>query len=108
MATTRDYIEYVCEQISDIGDVRYRKMFGEYMVYVNDKPIIIVCDNVAYVKEKEEISDLMQSADKGFPYKGAKQHYILDIENAEFAKKVILKLEQITPLPKKRKSSKIK
>ena len=40
MATTNEYIEYVCEQIKDIGEVRYKKMFGEYMVYINDKPVI--------------------------------------------------------------------
>ncbi|MCI8291140.1 MAG: transcriptional regulator, partial [Clostridia bacterium] len=45
MATTNEYIEYVCEQIRGIGDVRYKKMFGEFMVYVNDKPVIIVCNN---------------------------------------------------------------
>jgi len=35
MATTVDYIEYVCDQVKDTGVVRYKKMFGEYMVYVN-------------------------------------------------------------------------
>ncbi len=106
MATTKDYIEYVCEQISDIGNVRYKKMFGEYMVYVNDKPIIIVCDNIAYVKEKDEIKDLMKYADRGFPYNRAKEHYILDIDNKNFAIDIVLKLENVTPLPKKRKSTK--
>ena len=38
MATTKDYIEYVCERLHGAGGLRYRKMFGEYMVYVNDKP----------------------------------------------------------------------
>lgn len=108
MATTKDYIEYVCEQISDIGNVRYKKMFGEYMVYVNDKPVIIVCDNITYIKEKEEIKDLMKSADKGFPYNGAKEHYILDIDNKEFAIDILSKLEEITPIPKKKKSTKDK
>ena len=36
MATTKDYIEYVCERLHGAGGLRYRKMFGEYMVYVND------------------------------------------------------------------------
>jgi TfoX/Sxy family transcriptional regulator of competence genes len=40
MATTQDYIEYVCERLPDCGNVRYRKMFGEYMVYINDKPLL--------------------------------------------------------------------
>ena len=40
MATTQDYIEYVCERLPDCGNVRYRKMFGEYMVYVNERPVL--------------------------------------------------------------------
>lgn len=103
MATTQEFIEYVCEQISGVGEIRYKKMFGEYMVYINNKPIIIVCENIAYVKEKEEIEELMKDADKGLPYKGAKEHYILDIDNSEFSKQVVSKLEEITPLPKPRK-----
>lgn len=39
MATSSEYIEFVCEKIKDFGAVRSRKMFGEYMVYINDKPI---------------------------------------------------------------------
>ena len=86
MATTNEYIEYVCEQIKDVGEVRYRKMFGEFMVYVNDKPVIIVCDNVPFVKKLECIQDIMENAEVGCPYKGAKEHYILDIDNSEFCK----------------------
>jgi TfoX/Sxy family transcriptional regulator of competence genes len=48
MATTKDFVEYVCDQIADNLIVRYRKMFGEYMVYVNDKPLLLVCDNTVY------------------------------------------------------------
>ena len=50
MATSSEYIEFVCEKIKDFGAVRSRKMFGEYMVYINDKPIFTVCDNTVYVK----------------------------------------------------------
>jgi hypothetical protein len=42
MATTVDYIEYVCEQVRDTGTVRYKKMFGEHMVHVDDKPVLLM------------------------------------------------------------------
>jgi TfoX/Sxy family transcriptional regulator of competence genes len=103
MATTQKYIEYVCEQISGIGDIRYRKMFGEYMIYINNKPVIIVCNSIPYVKELDEIKSLMVNAEKGPPYKGAKEHYILDIDDADFSKKVVLELEKVIPFPKKKK-----
>ena len=57
MASTEGFIEFVIEQIGDIGNVRYRKMFGEYMVYVNDKPILLVCDDTVYVKMHDEIKE---------------------------------------------------
>ncbi len=103
MATNLDYIQFVCEQIRGNYSVRYKKMFGEYMVYVNEKPILLVCDNTVYVKKLKEISQLMENSDCGFPYNGAKEHYILDIENTELTAKVVGILEKITPLPKKKK-----
>jgi TfoX/Sxy family transcriptional regulator of competence genes len=105
MATTAEFIEYVCEQISGIGAVRYRKMFGEYMVYVNDKPILLVCDNTVFVKILDCVSEQMKDAGKGFPYDGAKEHYILDIDNSEFSKEIITLLEPVIPIskPKKKK-----
>lgn len=103
MATTADFIEYVCEQIHGIGFVRYKKMFGEYMVYVNDKPILLVCDNIVYVKKLDVIEERMKDAETGFPYSGAKEHYILDIDDAGFAKEIISLLEPVTAIPKPKK-----
>ncbi len=103
MATTNEYIEYVCEQIKGVGEIRYKKMFGEFMVYVNDKPVIIVCDNVPFVKKQDCIKDIMQNAQTGYPYNGAKEHYVLDIDNSELCKSIIIELEKVTPIPKPKK-----
>ena len=51
MSCSLDFIEFVCQQIEAVGAIRYRKMFGEYMIYANEKPVIIVCDNIAFVKQ---------------------------------------------------------
>lgn len=102
MATTENYIKYICEQLEGIGEIRYKKMFGEYMVYVNDKPVIIVCENTAFVKELDIIKEDLKNADVGFPYKGAKEHYILDIDNSEFSKEILSKIESVTIVPKKK------
>ena len=103
MATSVDFINYVCEQIVGVGDIRYRKMFGEYMVYVNDKPILLVCDNTVYLKQLDCIIEKMQKSCKGFPYKGAKEHYILDVEDADFSREIIMILEPFIPIPKPKK-----
>lgn len=106
MSTTNEFIEYVCEQINGVGEIRYKKMFGEFMVYVNNKPVIIVCDNTAFVKKIDCIKELMQNAETGFPYESAKEHYILDIDNSDFCKKVITIIEENVQIskPKKKKS----
>lgn len=103
MATTPEYIKHVCYQIKSTKEVRYRKMFGEYMVYVDDRPLIIVCDNVPFVKKLDCLDNLMQSASTGYPYEGAKEHYILDIDNAALCESVIKELEKVIPKPKKKK-----
>lgn len=104
MPTNQDYIQFVCEQIQMTGDIRYRKMFGEYMVYLNDKPLFLVCDNTVYVKMFEEIKGLMQGATKGYPYNGAREHYILDIDNRELSETVIMKVEPLLKYPKAKKT----
>lgn len=103
MATTPEYINYVCEQIRGVGSVRYRKMFGEYMVYVNDKPILLVCDNTVYVKKLDCIAARMGNAETVAPYEGAKEHYILDVDDKDFSCEIVRLLEPVTPVPKPKK-----
>jgi TfoX/Sxy family transcriptional regulator of competence genes len=103
MATTTDFIEYVCEQLSGTGPVRYRKMFGEYMVYVSDKPLLLVCDNCVYVRPRPELAQLLAGAETGLPYEGGKAHYILDADDRDMLCRVVEILKPITPVPKKRK-----
>jgi len=99
MASTPDFIEYVCEQIAGAGEVRSKKMFGEYMVYVNDKPILLICDNTVFVKQLDCLAAEMKNAAVGTPYPGARQHYILDIDDTAFSRKIVHILEAITPIP---------
>lgn len=101
MATTAEYMEYVCGQLAGTGELRYRKMFGEYMLYVNDKPVLTVCDSTVYVKKLAGLESYSLSV--GCPYEGAKEHYILDIDNAEQSREIVGMAEAATPLPKLRK-----
>ena len=103
MATTADYMEYVMDQLRGFDGVRSRKMFGEYMVYVNERPVLLVCDNCVMVKEVPQLAELMKDAEERVPYDGAKAHYVLDIENRELTEAVVRILAEITPVPKRRK-----
>ena len=103
MATTEDYIEFVCSQLPDDGATTRKKMFGEYMVYRSGKPVLLVCDNTVYVKKLPELASLLTGAECGIPYSGAKEHYILDIEDRKLTARVCALLEELTPLPKPRR-----
>lgn len=110
MATTVDYIEFVMDSIGDIPEMefRYKKMFGEYCVYANEKPVLLVCDNTVYVKMLPCMEVLMGEMRTKPPYDGARPYYLLDIEDNNLTEKVIRLLEQNTPLPKPRKTRKVK
>ena len=71
MATSPDYITYVCDQLAGFQPLRYRKMFGEYMVYLSDRPILTVCDNTVYVKMYPELAQLLDSAPAPPPGRGS-------------------------------------
>lgn len=104
MASTLEYAEFVCEKLRPFGNVRCRKMFGEYMVYLNDKPVLSVCDNAVFVKKLPELDALMRGCECGCPYEGAKEHYMPDIDDAALLSELIPMLEKFTPLPKPKKS----
>ena len=102
MASTIDFVSFVVEQLNGVGHIRYKKMFGEYMIYCNDKPVILICDNTAYIKQLDCVKPYLQNAETGVPYEGAKEHFIADIDNCELLQTVVKELEKVVPIPKKR------
>ncbi|MCL2592002.1 MAG: TfoX/Sxy family protein [Defluviitaleaceae bacterium] len=106
MATDIDFVNYLIDQLNGIGVVMSKKMFGEYMVYVNQKPVILVCNNTAYVKMLENIKPYFENGETDFPYKGAKEHYILDVDNRETLIEIIKEVEKVSKIPKKKSSKK--
>lgn len=100
MACNSEFIEFVCSQIADAGEIRFRKMFGDYVIYVKEKPVITACDGICYVKKHPSIQSLMENAECGHPYEGAKEHYILDISHRDHALQVIRALWKMLPFSK--------
>lgn len=103
MACTTEFIDFVCSQLEGVGEIRPKKMFGDWLIYIDEKPAILACDNICYVKMLPVIADLMADADTGHPYDGAKEHYILDIEHRDKAIEILQTLLPKIPYPKKRK-----
>ena len=92
MSTSKEYMQFVLDQLEEFPDVTYRKMFGEYMVYLQGRPVLLVCDNCAMVKKLPELAELMRGAPDGLPYE----------EDRELVRQVMDILLRVTPLPKRR------
>lgn len=103
MACSAEFIDSVCELLAPLGEVKSRKMMGDYVIYVNGKCVITACDNNAFVKKLPCIADLMADAECASPYPGAKEAYILDFSDPRKILKVIETLWQKLPFPKARK-----
>lgn len=103
MATSSEYMEFVCGQLRGFESVLYKKMFGEYLLYIDGKPVFLVCDNNVFVKKLPEIEPLMKDSRCGYPYEGAKEHYLLDIDDIELVNEVAGILVKVIPFPKRRK-----
>jgi hypothetical protein len=107
MATNKDFIDFAAEQVQSAGIISDKKMFGEYMLYCNGKPVFLVCDNTVYVKQLPKVLELFEqfniTPEIGSPYKGAKSHYILDIENQDLSVEMAKLLARILPMPKPKK-----
>lgn len=104
MASTVEFVEYVCEQISYQRNITYKKMFGEYGIYCNGKIIGLICDNQFFVKKTKAGKALLNSAEEASPYTNAKPHFVIDnFEDREFLDNFIEKTYKELPMPKPKK-----
>ena len=102
MDTGPGFIDYLCDQLRGVGTIRSRKMFGEYMIYCNDKPVLIICEDRPMVKQLPVLEPLLGDHPTAPPYEGAKPHYVLDPDDGETLREAVRLAEEVTPLPKKR------
>ncbi|AKL94723.1 TfoX domain-containing protein [Clostridium aceticum] len=103
MASTLNFVEYVCEQISDAGSITYKKMFGEYGIYCNGKILGLICNNQFFVKKTVAGASLL-STKEASPYPGAKPHFVIDfLDERESLREFIIKTCEELPMPKPKK-----
>lgn len=105
MASDLAFVQHVCDQLRDVGAVSYKKMFGEYGLYVGSKMVALVCDNQLFLKPTEAGRELLGSPFEGSPYPGAKPHFVLNehLENRELLATVFRVTEAALPVPKRKK-----
>lgn len=93
MATSKDFITSIEKELSHIPEIRTRAMFGEYALYCRDVVVSLICDETIYLKITPQTEELMPTdTEKGPPYPGAKEHYIIPermLEEKAFMKKVL-------------------
>ena len=106
MASKEATIEYLMEQMGQAGNIRYRKMFGEYAIYCNEKVVALVCDDQLYVKPTTAGHAMIEMLEEAPPYPGAKLYYLISAdlwENRDFLSQLITTTANELPLPKIKK-----
>ena len=101
MPSGKDYLDFILEQLSALGDITYRQMMGEYILYYQGKVFGGIYDNRFLVKITKSSAALLPNASKEQPYPGAKEMLpVDDLEDKELLVKLIKSLCE--ELPKKR------
>ncbi len=80
MSTRPETLAYLLDQLGDLPGLRTRRMFGEYCVYLDDRPVAFVCDDLLYVKPTAAGQALMVPPVWGRFYDKAKPHLLVSPE----------------------------
>jgi DNA transformation protein and related proteins len=105
MATKQSTVDFIIEQIQQAGNIRYRKMFGEYAVYCDDKVVAFVCDDQLFVKPTEVGRTFLDETHEAPPYPGAKNYLRVPEDrwdDQEWLTDFISRTANSLPLPKKK------
>ena len=107
MASSRDYLDFVLEQLSELDGITYRAMMGEYIIYYRDKVAGGIFDNRFLVKPTPSALAMMPDAEKERPYEGGREMLLVDnIESRDFLRDLLKTMYDELPVTKKRKGAK--
>ena len=103
MASSKEYLDFVLEQLSELDDIRYRKMMGEYILYYKDKIIGGIYDDRLLVKPVKSAISMMKEPVYQLPYEGAKEMLLVDmVDDREYLKKLFEAMYDELPEPKRK------
>ena len=104
MASSKEYLEFILGQLSDLDDITYRAMMGEYIIYYRDKIIGGIYDDRLLVKPIKAAIDYMPTATCELPYEGAKEMLLVDeVDSREFLTGLFNAMYEKLPAPKPKK-----
>lgn len=115
MASSQKIIDYITDQIARAGDIRSRKMFGEYALYCNEKVVGLVCNDVLYLKITADGRAHIEDPVEAPPYDGSKPMFQIgddQLDDREWLTKLVRITADVLPIPlpkkmKQRKATKI-
>ena len=104
MATSKEFHDYIMEQLSRAGEVSSRRMMGEYCVYCRGKMVAEICDNQLLLKPTPSVLRLLPDAPRAYPYEGSKtlMTVVDDVENTALLRSVLEAMYDELPTPKKK------
>ena len=104
MASSKEYLEFIMEQLAGMEDVSWRAMMGEYIIYYRGKIVGGIYDDRFLVKPVEAAVAMMPEAEMEQPYEGAKEMLLVDdVDDREFLCELLEAMYDELPAPKKRK-----
>ena len=104
MASSKEYLDFVLEQLSGLDGISYRPMMGEYILYCQGRVIGGIYDDRFLVKPVKAAVERMPDALRELPYEGAKEMLLVDnVENKEFLHELLEAMYEELPAPKKKK-----
>ena len=104
MASSKEYLDFILEQLSDLQDIRYRAMMGEYILYYRDKIFGGIYDDRLLLKPVGALLQKLSEAVYELPYEGAKPMILAqDVENKAFLCSLVEAMYPELPAPKKKK-----
>ena len=106
MASSREYLEFVLEQLSEVGNISYRAMMGEFIIYCQGKVVGGIYDDRFLVKPTDSAKKLMPEAPYELPYEGgSKMLLVEDIDNRIFLRELLKCMVEELPLSNRRKKT---
>ena len=104
MASHKEYLDFILEQISELEEITYRAMMGEYIIYYRGKIVGGIYDDRLLVKPVKSAISLMPDANYELPYEGAKEMLLVnDVDGKDFLTRLFIAMYNDLPAPKKKK-----
>ena len=104
MASSKDYSDYILEQLSELEDVSYRAMMGEYIIYYRGKIVGGIYDDRFLIKPVKSAMAMMPDASMELPYEGAKEMILIDdVDDRDFLNELLDAMYDELPAPRKKR-----